>query len=109
MTDARTLSPDLVRRAGVALYGEHWQAPLARALVVDERTMRRVAQAEREGRPYDINPAWAPKIAKLLSKIPLEREIQARFAREVLELLGQVEERAADDPRERMRRTSFQP
>lgn len=103
------LTPDLVRRAGIALFGDHWQAPLARAIRVDERTMRRVAKAARDGSPYDVNPAWASAIKSLLAPIPLERELQGRFAKEVLEALASVEARPPDDPRERMRRTTFTP
>jgi hypothetical protein len=34
------MTPDLLRRIGEALHGEHWQAPLARRLGVAERSMR---------------------------------------------------------------------
>lgn len=84
------LTPDLVRRAGIALYGEHWQMPLAKALKVADRTMRRVAQAAREGSDYTVNQGWASEIRALLKPIPLEREIQGRFAAEVLEALADI-------------------
>lgn len=38
-----SVSPDALRAAGEALYGERWQSPLARDLDVNDRTMRRWA------------------------------------------------------------------
>jgi len=84
------LTADLVARAGIALYGEHWQMPLARLLGVADRTVRRVAQAARTGDDYQINQAWAAQIVAALQPIPLEREIQGRYAAEVLEALREV-------------------
>jgi hypothetical protein len=37
----------LLRRIGEALYGEHWQSPLARDLAVAVRTMQRWAAGSR--------------------------------------------------------------
>ena len=37
------MTPDLLREAGEALHGERGKAPLARALEVSERTVRRWA------------------------------------------------------------------
>lgn len=85
------LTPDLVARAGVALYGENWQMPLARLLKVADRTVRRVAQAARTGDDYQVNQAWAAEIVEALKPIPLEREIQGRYAAEVLEALKGLE------------------
>ena len=84
------LTPELMQRAGVALYGEHWQMPLARLLGVSDRTVRRIAQAARMGEPYRIHQSWAPAIKAALQPIPREREVQARFAEEVLEALRDV-------------------
>lgn len=41
------MTPDLLRRVGEALYGEHWQAPLAVDLNVAVRTVQRWATGER--------------------------------------------------------------
>lgn len=35
------MTPAILRQAGEALYGPHWQTALARALQVNDRTMRR--------------------------------------------------------------------
>src|SRR4051794_19888140 len=40
-TTVLRMSPDLLRRIGVALYGEHWHSDLARDLVVPRRTVQR--------------------------------------------------------------------
>jgi hypothetical protein len=47
------LSNELLRNVGTSLYGEEWQAPLARDLDVGERTMRRWA-AGTEGIPQGV-------------------------------------------------------
>lgn len=91
MTEHNTLTPDLIARAGIALYGEHWQMPLAREVLgVSDRTVRRVAMAARTGEPYLVNQEWTPRIIAALRPIPLEREIQGRYAAEVLEALKGV-------------------
>jgi hypothetical protein len=38
---------DMLRRIGEALYGEHWQSPLARDLAVAVRTVQRWAAGSR--------------------------------------------------------------
>ena len=38
-----TTDADLLRQVGPALFGEHWQTPLARALDVSDRSVRRWA------------------------------------------------------------------
>jgi hypothetical protein len=85
MTD---LTPDLFCRAGVALFGEEWQAPVAALLGVNDRTVRRVAHAARNGAPYAINPGWRPELAEALRKASLQHELRAREAAEVARLLG---------------------
>lgn len=87
MTEHSALTPDIVRRAGIAIHGEHWQEPLARQLGVAGRTMRRIAKAQRDGTPYPIKPEWAREIRELIRPMLLEREIQGRYAAEVLEAL----------------------
>ncbi len=52
---------DILRRAGEALYGERWQAPLSRELGVTDRTVRNWA-AERNNCPHDV----PEKLLKLL-------------------------------------------
>lgn len=47
-------NPQLIAAAGRALFGAQWQVPLAQALGINERTMRRIAQAEREGDDYPL-------------------------------------------------------
>lgn len=81
------LTPELVRRAGIALYGPDWQMPLSRLLGVNERTVRRLAQAVRDGTPYRVTQGWADPIREALEPVPLEREMQGRFAAEVLDAL----------------------
>lgn len=84
------LTAQLVCRAGEALYGEHWQMPLAKLLGVNDRTIRRLVSKVRNGEPYQVNQAWAPEIKAALQPVPREREIQARYAAEVLEALKDV-------------------
>ena len=38
---------ELLERVGIALWGEQWQAPLARAVGLNDRTVRRYAAGER--------------------------------------------------------------
>jgi len=38
---AESMSPELLRRVGEALYGDQWQTPLSRELEVADRTVRR--------------------------------------------------------------------
>lgn len=48
---AESLSPELLRQVGEALYGEQWQTELARALDVNNRTVRRWVAGTWEPRP----------------------------------------------------------
>lgn len=82
------LTPQLVHRAGVALYGDEWQAPVAALLGVNDRTIRRVAQAARQGTPYAVNQGWRPELAEALRKAALQHELRGREAAEVAQLLG---------------------
>lgn len=84
MTD---LTPDLVCRAGTALFGREWQAPLAALLNVNDRTIRRIASAARQGQPYTINQNWKGELATALSRAALDHELKGREAQEVAELL----------------------
>ncbi|GAW42436.1 hypothetical protein SH203_02852 [Brevundimonas sp. SH203] len=84
MTD---LTPDLVCRAGAALFGREWQAPLAALLNVNDRTIRRIASAARQGQPYTINQNWRAELATALSRASLDHELKAREASEVAAIL----------------------
>lgn len=56
----------LVDRYGEALFGPEWAAPLARLTDTNERTVRRVRQAAREGREY---PAARGLLAALYDRL----------------------------------------
>lgn len=86
------LTPDLVARAGIAVYGEKWQMPLAARLGMSDRNMRRIAQAARDGKDRPVPQDWIPVLVEILKPIPLERKVQARYAAEVLEALEGVGE-----------------
>ena len=62
MTDAA----QLIEQAGVALYGEEWAAPMARALQLNERTVRRIKAAARAGAAYPIAPGALAELKALL-------------------------------------------
>lgn len=53
---------DLLREAGEALYGPHWQSPLARDLGMALRTMQRYAAGSRP-----VPPGLWPELYRLLS------------------------------------------
>jgi hypothetical protein len=86
-----TFTPEMVRRAGVALFGEEWQNAMAELLGVNERTVRRVAQAAREGTDYRLNPAWAVELRTALERAAKDYELQARAAAEVARMLAEVD------------------
>jgi len=48
---AGTVTPELLRRVGQALYGERWQSALAHALGVSDRRVRQWAASEGQPRP----------------------------------------------------------
>lgn len=85
MTD---LTPDLLCRAGIALHGREWQAPLAQTLGVNDRTIRRIAAAARQGEPYPINANWRGELVAALKKAALDHELRGREAQDVAELLA---------------------
>lgn len=66
MTDRTPHASELVARAGAAIYGAEWQNPLARALGINERTMRRLAAAARDGEPYPVAPGALRDLAQLV-------------------------------------------
>lgn len=85
-----TLSPALVRAAGIALFGTHWRTPLARLLNVNERFMRRIDVAFNEGIDLYIEPAWLPEIKAALEGLPEWRREQAVAADHVLSQLADI-------------------
>lgn len=60
----------LIAAAGVALFGENWQAPLARALDIDERRMRYWAKAARDGEAQRFPRGLVAEIVRLLEARP---------------------------------------
>lgn len=85
------LTPELVCRAGHALFGPEWQVALAKLLDVNERTVRRIAQAARQGDDYRVNQAWAPELRGALERTARIRELEAKRAAEVALLLAAVD------------------
>ena len=55
------MTPALLREAGEALYGPHWQSELARYLDVSDRTMRRWASAR-----WPVPATIVPELRALL-------------------------------------------
>lgn len=47
MTNPETIAPDVLIRAGRALFGDNWQTPLARELGVSDRSIRYMTKGER--------------------------------------------------------------
>lgn len=52
-----------INKIGQALYGDNWRAPLAKALDVNERTMRRWEKGE-----FSVNPEIKPELVKLIDQ-----------------------------------------
>lgn len=52
-----------INKIGLALYGDNWRAPLAKALDVNERTVRRWADGE-----FEVNPKIMPELIKLIDQ-----------------------------------------
>jgi len=72
----------LLAAAGEAIAGERWQAPLARALNMNLRTVQRWAEAAREDRTYPVPPGLLEELLGLLER----RTRPARAAFEGLKL-----------------------
>lgn len=58
----------LLVEAGEALFGGEWQRAFAEAFGVNERTVRRIVQAVREGRGYPVSPGLLTEVATRLSE-----------------------------------------
>lgn len=76
-----TLTADLVARAGFALYGDEWKAPLARLLDIAPRNMRRLANGD-----LDVPQDWGPVLLEAL--LASQRLQQGQAAAEVIAALG---------------------
>jgi len=68
------MAATLLRKAGEALYGEKWVAPMARALKVKERTIRDWMAG---GLPFDLNHPALTDVVLLLELVE-DRAIQVR-------------------------------
>lgn len=66
MTERQPDAAEKVARAGLALYGEDWAAPLARALGLNERTVRRIRAAALAGEDYPVAPGVLADLRALL-------------------------------------------
>lgn len=84
------LTPELFARAGRALFGDEWQVPLARRLNINERTVRRIAQAARNGEPYRMTPGWKADLVAALRERTKQALEQAKEASEIADILGKV-------------------
>lgn len=95
-------TPATIARIGIALYGaEEWQAPLARLLQVNPRTIRKIAQAARDGTPYAVNPHWLEELQPFVACRAAELEEAAARAKGLAgDLIAHIQQPAgvADDP-----------
>jgi hypothetical protein len=78
MTTTEPTAAALVAQAGAAIYGAEWQNPLARALGMNERTMRRIAQAARAGEAYPVAPGALAELVEILKQAASGHESRAR-------------------------------
>lgn len=90
-----TISPQLFVEAGQALFGDDWKNPLADALGMNSRTVRRIASAAREGEDYPINPGLAPALAELLRSSAAAARADAETAAARLKARADAAERLA--------------
>lgn len=84
------LTPDLVRSAGIALFGTQWRGPMARLLGVADREIRYIAKAAEDGTPYTPPAGWAAEIKAALAGVAASRAAQAQLAQQVMDALGDV-------------------
>ena len=64
--DSQPYASELFAQAGVALYGDNWQGPMAQAMGLNVRTVQRIGASARDGEPYRIPPALMDELAKLV-------------------------------------------
>lgn len=83
-----TITPELFARAGRALFGEEWQNPLADLLGMNQRTIRRIAKAAREGEDYPVNETLGPVLAEHLRAAVILAKARANEAEALANLLG---------------------
>jgi|GEM_PF-5403251 len=82
-----TITPELFARAGRALFGEEWQNPLADLLGMNQRTIRRIAKAAREGEDYPVNETLGPVLAEHLRTAVILAKARANEAEALANLL----------------------
>jgi len=81
---ARKTAPQLIVEAACALYGDQWRAPMARALDLGPRTVRRIGRAARTDEPQPVSPGV------LLELAALARERAAGIGRETADARNQI-------------------
>lgn len=81
------LTAELVCRAGEALYGREWQAPMAALVGRDVRSIRRLVRDARNGRDRQIDQTWLPILTEALDEAAVDFELRARQASTVRNLL----------------------
>ena len=86
------LSPELLRSCGEALYGQQWQAPIARDLEVALRTVQRWAAGE-FGMPEGIGSELADLIRARRGRLT---EIENQLRQASRHVLGRI--RAGESP-----------
>lgn len=79
-------APQLVARAGRLIYGPQWQRAMANDLDLQERTIQRIAQAEKEGRDYPVAPGVLTDLADILEAraapaLDAARQLRAHVAK----------------------------
>jgi hypothetical protein len=79
VTDLHPTHAQTLATFGERLFGEEWAAPLARLTDTNERTVRRVRQAAREGREY---PAARGLLAALGDRLAALQHDLEPFARD---------------------------
>src|SRR3712207_5113501 len=83
------LAAALFYRAGRTLSGEEWVRATADLLAADERTLRRIKAAVRDGTPdaQRVNPRWSAPLAAALRQRAVDAQDEAREAEAVRALL----------------------
>lgn len=81
------LSKDVLAKAGRAMYGDQWQSPLARALGINDRTVRRWASGE-SNVPQHMHSIILGLMDARIASIGLERSKIAANAPEMIPSKG---------------------
>lgn len=74
---------DLFAAAGAALFGDHWQSPVARLLNINLRSVQYIAAAAERGAEYRIAPGVMAELGQHLKArsaacLDIARQIEAR-------------------------------